>query len=337
MSIRVLVTASELDEIRPRLDALGPGFEIEYRPGLDRASTDAIDDRDLEVVVGRFAPPDPARTPRLRWLQLDSAGVDHVLADAPWERELTVTNARGVFATAVGQYVLTEILRIHELVDERRELQQRHEWATGELRDRLTGRLVRGMTVLVVGYGGIGREVGRLTDALGMRVLAVKREPQERTDRSYRVPGTGDPDGLVPAAIVGPERLSEVVPSADVIVLTMPLTASTRGLFDAGLIAAMRPDAWLINTGRGSLVDESALARALAARAIGGAVLDVFSTEPLPAKSPFWDTPNTVVTPHVSGGDASSAAIFADLVAQNLARYAAGDALINVVDPVREY
>jgi phosphoglycerate dehydrogenase-like enzyme len=122
-----------------------------------------------------------------------------------------------------------------------------------------------------------------------------------------------------------------VVPLADVVVLTLPLTDRTRGLFDARLIAQMRPDAWLINVGRGALADEDALAAALLERRIGGAVLDVFGTEPLPTDSPIWDAPNTMVTPHLSGGDIRAAQDLAELYAENLTRYARGEPLLNLV------
>ena len=121
------------------------------------------------------------------------------------------------------------------------------------------------------------------------------------------------------------------------VVLTLPLTDRSRGLIGPRQLAAMRPDAWLINIGRGRLTDEAELERVLRAKRIGGAVLDVFGTEPLPADSPFWALPNVVVTPHVSGGDTTSPHILADLFIENLRRYAAGEPLINVIDAERQY
>ncbi|HVA85002.1 MAG TPA: D-2-hydroxyacid dehydrogenase [Candidatus Saccharimonadales bacterium] len=335
--IRVLIAYSMMAPLRASFQALGSRFQIEFRTIEDRPGIDALDDPELEVLIASFPPRDRRRTPRLRWLQLASAGVDHLIEEAPWSSGLTVTNARGVYGPSIGQYVLSEILRINEHTDERRVLQLAHRWADGALQEHLTGRLLRGQTAVVVGYGGVGRELARLLDALGMRVIAVKNRPEVREDQSYHVPGTGDPTGVIPERIVGLDELPAVIPLAGVVVLTIPLTTASRGLFNAGLIAAMRPDAWLVNIGRGPVADETALASALAGRRIGGAVLDVFGTEPLPPDSPFWDAPNTVVTPHVSGGDASSPHILADLLTENLRRYAAGEPLLNVVDPVRQY
>lgn len=335
--VRVLVTYRLLKSAIPDLAAAATGASIEYRPLAGRAAIDALRDADLEVLVAPFAPHDLSRTPRLRWVQLASAGVDHLLDDPPWARGLLVTNARGVYAPSIGQYVLAEILRINEHVDGRRALQVEHRWPGTAEHESLTGRLVRGRTVLVLGYGGVGREIARLADAVGMRVLAAKRRPDDHHDRSFRVPGTGDPDASIPEQIVAVDDLPALLPEADYVVVTVPLTDRSRGLVSARLIGAMREDAWLINIARGPVVDEGALVRALRDRRIGGAVLDVFGEEPLPPDSPFWDLPNVIVTPHVSGGDASSPHILADLVADNLRRYLSRDPLVNVVDAEHQY
>ncbi len=198
----------------------------------------------------------------------------------------------------------------------------------------MEGDQVRGQTLLIVGYGGVGREIGRLASAHGLRVLAVKANPATRADDGYRVPGTGDPDGAIPERIADVDGLPELAAEADYVSVTLPLTRMTRGLVDRNVIAAFGPDTWIINTGRGPVIDEDALAGALAAGRIGGAVLDVFGEEPLPATSPFWRLPNVVITPHVSG--ASSEAL-AGLVAENLRRFVDGEPLINRVDPARGY
>jgi phosphoglycerate dehydrogenase-like enzyme len=331
LPIHVLVASKDPPEVRARLDRLGPEFRVDYRRLTDRAAYDALADEHAEVLIGSFSPGDPRRVPRLRWLQVSSAGVDHLLADAPWNSGLIVTNARGVFAPAIGQYVLAAILRINERTDERQELQVAHRWPDREQWARVTGRMLRGQTVLVIGYGGLGREVARVTNALGMRVVAAKRDPGALVDDGYRAAGTGDADGSIPERVVSETELGDVVPLADVVVLTLPLTDRTRGLFNARLIGRMRPDAWLINVGRGGLADEDALAAALLDRRIGGAVLDVFGTEPLPPDSAFWDAPNTIVTPHLSGGDIRAAQNLAELYAENLTRYARGEPLLNIV------
>jgi len=176
--------------------------------------------------------------------------------------------------------------------------------------------------------------VARQLSALGMRIVAIKPRPEVRADSSYRVPGTGDPDGSIPDRIVGDDGFIYAVREADVLVLTMPLTDASRGIVGRDVLAAMPAHACLINVSRGALVDEPALLEALRAGRLAGAVLDVFATEPLPADSPWWDAPNVIVTPHASG---HTLRFFDDLVVENVRRYLAGEPLLNPVDPERGY
>ncbi len=201
----------------------------------------------------------------------------------------------------------------------------------------LGGHGLRGKTVTLVGYGSVGREVARLAQPFGVRILAVKARPDERMDNGFRIPGTGDPDGLIPERIVGMERLPDVVEQADYVVVAAPSTAATRGVLGAAILAALRPDAWLINVGRGDIFDEPALIDALRARPSGGAVIDVTAVEPLDAKSPLWTLPNVIVTPHVAGLQPATWASLTELFCQNLGRWVAGEALLNPVDPEHGY
>ena len=335
--MKVIVGYQMMEPHVPRMAAGAPGFDIEYRALQEPGALDALRDDTVEVLIAPRAPNDLAKVPNLRWLQLASAGIDGQLADPPWRRGLIVTNASGVYALSMGQYVLAELLHVYERLELRAGLQAARRWPEPAEEDQFTGVPLRDQTLLIVGYGGVGREVARLASAFGMRILAVKYDPHIREDRSYRVPGTGDPDGSIPDRIVGLDGLDDVLPEANVVVLTLPLTDRSRGLIGARQLAAMRRDAWLINVGRGRLTDEAELERVLRAGGIGGAIIDVFGTEPLPADSPFWGLPNVIVTPHVSGGDSTSPHILADLFTQNLRRYAAGEPLINVVDAERQY
>lgn len=136
---------------------------------------------------------------------------------------------------------------------------------------------------------------------MGMRVIAVKRRPHVRFEDGFRLPGTGDPEGLIPEQILGPKDLSVVAALADALVVTMPLTSQTVGLIDASVFAALPPHAWLINVARGKIVDEDALVAALREQRLAGAILDVFREQPLPQASPLWDMPNVIIAPHISG------------------------------------
>lgn len=322
-------------DVRPatvaRLQALSPGLDIVDVRGGSGFDVTTLADPKVEILVSWRAPADLAKVPSLRWLQVRSAGVDHMAADAPWRHGLPITNAKGVYAVPIGEYVSGMVLRVHQPAGAWSADQAAHRWPDGE--PPLIS-VIRGRTAVVVGYGSIGREVARQLSALGMHIVAIKPRPDVLADDSYRVPGTGDPDGSIPDRIVGVDGLIEAAGQADVLILTLPLTDSSRGMIDARVLAAMRPTAWLMNVSRGALVDEPAVLEALHAGRLAGAVLDVFGQEPLPADSPWWDAPNVIVTPHASG---VTLRFFDDLLVENVRRYLAGESLLNPVDPERGY
>lgn len=329
--MRLLLSARMRPESVARLRALAPSLDVLDFTRDDRFDMDAVVDPEIEVIVGRRAPADLTQVPGLRWLQVGSAGVDHLTADPPWAKGIIVTNARGVFAVQIGEYVSGAVLRLNQPLARWAADQAARHWPVA---DEPVADVARGKTAVLVGYGSIGREVARQLAALGLRILAVKPRPEIRVDASYRVPGTGDPDGQIPERLLGVETLPDLVREADYVVLTLPLTAESRHSVGARVFAAMRPTAWLINVSRGALVDEPALLAALRAGQLAGAVLDVFGEEPLPPDSPFWDMPNVTITPHVSG----ATSLFRDeLVLENVKRYLAGEPLLNRVDPDRGY
>lgn len=328
-AMRLILDAEIRPETIERLRALSPRLEV-----IDMSDDDAFDIRTLadpavEIVVSYRAPSDLSLVPSLRWLQVRSAGVNHLAADPPWRNGLLVTNAKGVYAIPIGEYVTGMVLRIHQPTAWGTD-QAAHVWPP----DEPLISIVRGRTAVIAGYGSIGREVARQLAALGMRILAIKSRPDVRRDSSYRVPGTGDPDGSIPERIVGVEDIVDAAREADVLVVTMPLTDASRGIIGRAVIAALPPTARLINVSRGALVDEPALLEALQNGRLAGAVLDVFAQEPLPPDSPWWDAPNVIVTPHASG---VTLEFFDDLVVENVRRYLAGEPLLNPVDPERGY
>ena len=288
---------------------------------------------EIEGLIGQRLPSNRERLGRLRWLQILSAGAELALGSEPWPRGVVLTNARGCYASAIAQYTIGAILRIAERVDQRAALQRAATWPDDEV--PYTGELVRGRTLLIVGYGGTGREIARLAKAFRMRVLAVKGHPEQRQDTSFRLPGTGDPEGEIPERIAGLEGLRDLAGEADFVSITLPITRATRGVFSREVIAALPGHAWIVNTGRGPVVDEAALLDALRGGRIGGAVLDVFGEEPLPVDAPWWSLPNVIVTPHVAGS--SGAEEHRVLIVENLRRFVAGEPLINAVDPERGY
>jgi phosphoglycerate dehydrogenase-like enzyme len=315
-------------------ERISPRLHLRVADGVDQAAIDDVASTDLDGLIGRWLPTDRTTTPSLRWLQVLSAGVEHLLGeDLDWPSGIALTNARGAYATSIAQYTIAAILRVAERVDLRRESQLLGRWPD-DPDGTLLGEPVRGCTLLIVGYGGIGREVARLAAAHGMRVVAVKANPGVRADDGFRAEGTGDPDGTIPERIVGIDALREVAAEADYVSVTLPITPHSRGVVSRDVLEALPANAWIVNTGRGPVIDETALADVLAEKRIGGAVLDVFGEEPLPSSSPFWRLPNVVITPHVSG---ASSRDLAQLVGENLRRFVSGEALINLVDPQRGY
>src|SRR5262249_30201126 len=275
--------------------------------------------------------------------QAPTAGVERLVGRIP--TGVVLTNARGVYATAMAEYVMWAVLQAAQGAAARRSLHHARRWpddAMAVLGRRLlclptlTTRL-RGLTMLVAGYGGVGREVARLAKAIGMRVMAIKARPEVTRYDGFLVAGTGDPEGVIPERILGVDGLAEAAGTADFLVLTMPATSRNRGIVGPEVLAALPAGAWVVNVGRGTVLDQPALVEALRSGHLGGAVLDVFDQEPLSRRSPLWKLPNVVLTPHVSGADALGRTELAALVCANLRHYVAGAAMLNLVDLGTEY
>ena len=253
----------------------------------------------------------------LRWIQSASAGVDGLLFPGLVESHVVLTNARGVFDDAIAEWVVGVIALFAKDVLGVLERQRRGEWSHRET-ERLAGR-----NVLVVGVGPIGRAVARSCGSLGMRVRGVGR--------------TARPGDEAFEAILGLDELADALPWADFVVDALPATSETRHAFGAEAFAAMNPRARFVNFGRGSTVDEQALAEALRQEWIAGAALDVFEEEPLPAESPLWSMPNVIVSPHMSGDFAGWRETVVERFVENLERYLTGRPLLGVVDKRRGY
>ena len=267
--------------------------------------------------------------PNLRWIQLHSAGVEHVPRWLREESGILITTTSGIHAVPIAEYVFMSILAYFRRLPRMLYYQQRGEWPRGRWALFADGEL-RGATMGVVGYGSIGREVGRLAKAFGMRLLAMRRHGGRREDRGYVVPGTGDPEGGLPDDWYTPDQVLEMLPQCDVVVVALPLTEETRGFIGARELAAMKPTAYLVNVGRGPTVDEAALVQALQKGQIGGAGLDVFEEEPLPPDSPLWRLENVILSPHVSAFSTRYDDRATALFAANLERYLAGRPLYNL-------
>lgn len=272
------------------------------------------------------------RCPNLKWVQFLSAGADHVLKGELAARpSIAITNASGIHATPIAEYTIASMLAWSHGFHVTMRAQMRREWKRGlDFMDSVDS--MRGKALGVVGYGAIGRETARIGAALGMSVLALKRNPQDHIDTAWNPRGVGDPEGKLPAAWFGPEGLTELLRASDFITVTLPSTKATRKMIGPNEIAAMRPHAYIVNIGRGDVIDQAALIEALRANQIGGAGLDVFEREPLEAESPLWDLENTILTPHMSGSFKGYNSSCCELFAENLSRFVKNQPLINVVN-----
>jgi phosphoglycerate dehydrogenase-like enzyme len=309
----VAVLCARADDRPPHLEQVEAVAEVRYTDADGLA--EAIDGAEALLLWDFFSPALAQvwdRAGALRWIHVPAAGVDALLFGELVASDVVVTNARGVFDRPMAEYVLAAILARAKGLHESYDLQRERSWQHRET------ETIAGTNALVVGTGAIGREIARLLIAVGMRVRGAGR-----TARS------GDPDF---GTVMSSAELPEHVGWADHVVLAVPLTDQTRGLVDEAVLAAMRPDAHLVNVARGSVVDEPALIRALSAGRPAAATLDVFVNEPLPADNPLWSLPGVVVTPHMAGDAAGWVDTLAEQFVDNALRWLDGRDLVNVVD-----
>lgn len=253
---------------------------------------------------------------QVSWIHVASAGVEPLLFPELRAAPVTLTNSRGVFDVAIAEFVLGAMLAFAKDLPTSLRLQAAHRW-----QHRETLRLA-GSRVLVIGAGSIGRAVARLAHACGCAVTGVARAARN------------DPDF---EEVVGFGELPTVLPAADYLVVAAPLTEQTRGMLGESAFARVRPGAVLVNVGRGPIVDERALLRALDDGRLRGAALDVFGAEPLPADHPFWDRPDVLVSAHMAGDFVGFRDVLVDLFVANYRRWRAGQPLQNVVEKSRGY
>jgi len=307
----VIVVLCDQTSERPRFD----GLDVEFRYCVADGLAEAVRGARALVLWDFFssAVRDVWRdADALEWIHVTAAGVDTLLFDELRDSDVVVTNAHGVFDRPIAEYVLGAV--IAQAKDSRNsfDLQHRHEWQHRETRS------IAGARALVVGTGGIGREIARMLGAAGMEVRGAGRRAAA-DDADFGV-------------VVASEDLATEAAWCDHLVLAAPLTPATRGLVDAAVLSAMKPDAHLVNVGRGALVDESALVSALIERSIGGATLDVFDIEPLPIDHPLWEAPNVTITAHMSGDVVGWRDTLAAQYTENVRRWLVGQPLRNVVD-----
>ena len=294
-------------------EALRPGQKPapirETKPTLEQLFAEA----DVILAARRMPPDLAARAPRLKWVQMPLAGLDGTGVDQlPAQSGIRISTATGINALPVAEYAMMAIMM---LVKDAKRLIHSNEARSWDRYD--LGQL-RGKALAIVGFGTVGREVARLAEPFGMKLLAVKRKVD---------PAEHLPPWVLPAA-----KLDEVLGQADIVTLCVPATPATRGMIGERQLALMRHGAMLVNVARGDVIDDVALVQALEDGRLAGAALDVFAQEPLTPESPYWTLPNVLVTGHVAGLFEGYDGAVVDLFIANLGRYLAGEPLVNEVD-----
>jgi phosphoglycerate dehydrogenase-like enzyme len=245
----------------------------------------------------------------VKWMHTFSAGVDSPFFVQLMERGIRLTNSSGATASPIAQTTILYMLALSRNVRAWFQHQEKHEWARQEFAE------LDGARLAVIGMGPIGIEIARLGVALNMNVEAIRRTPT----------------GSEPCPTFSFDQLHSVLARADWVAVALPLTDDTRQIFNAETFAIMKSGAHFVNVGRGELVDEESLVAALQSGHLAGAALDVFATEPLPSDSPLWDMDNVIITPHSSSASAQSGLRSEDIFLKNLARYVAGEPMVNEV------
>jgi phosphoglycerate dehydrogenase-like enzyme len=295
--------------------------------GADDQETLAREAVDADVFYGFTFPPDLVpQSPRLRWIQSMSAGIEGNLSPAVVERKILLTNGAGIASTGIAEHVMALMLAFCRNHHVAARLQREARWDRPAVMAG-TGapiREFRGGRVAVLGLGPIGAAVAQDSAALGAIVRGMRRRPPPAPPAPYE-------------AVVGPDGLDALLGWADFLVLAVPHTPETEKLLGARELRLMRPDSYVVNVARGSVIDEAALIDALRRGAIAGAGLDVFEEEPLPASSPLWSLPNVILTPHAAGVTPRYFERALELFIGNLERYLGGRPLRNLVDHALGY
>ena len=338
-SLNVLIAIPPLDKSLPhadnenirRITEVSPKIKVKDASALmmagfrgDNSEKEKLDNMlaqaDIIFGPGLILPEDLlSRAPKLKWLQMMSAGVDRLRDTEIWQSKVTITGVSGIHASPIGEFVLGFMLMFAKAMPRCFQMKQKREW------QRYTPYLLRGKTVGVVGLGHIGSEVARLSKSFGMNVIATRRSVKQAGK-------TKNVDLLLPQT-----QMKEMLAKSDYIVLSVPLTPETSHIISEAELRSMKPSAYIINIGRGGLIDEEALIHALDEKKIAGAGLDVTAIEPLPKDSRLWGMDNVILTPHVSGGMENYMDQAAELFCDNIRRYLDGRKLRNVIDRKKGY
>ena len=311
--MKIAVVMAVNDVHKEKLQAALP--EAEFYFGKDKKEL-----ADAEVIIGNIPPKDVAGLPKLKWLQLETAGANTYCSEPTVPQSLLLTNATGGYGINIAEHILGLLLPMMKNFYQYDANQKQGLW-----KDAGKVRTVYGATAGVVGFGNIGRRVGLLLKTMGAHVIGIRR-------RNTALVPEADEMGTL-------EDLDRYLAQADIVISALPDTPATERIYNKARFDAMKPQAYFINVGRGIAVVQEDLMDALASGHLAGAAIDVAVPEPLPQDSPLWKTPNLHITPHVSGGFHAQITWdrIVDIACRNLKHYAKGEPLENIVDRATGY
>ncbi|MSU47203.1 MAG: D-2-hydroxyacid dehydrogenase [Lacunisphaera sp.] len=328
--MKIVIDVPVEEAVLARLRAAGRHrFEVINPPGETARALPAELVADADVLFCTFPPSNHPVMAAWKWVQLASTGYNQLFGlDLP-ARDVRATNCRGCFDVPIAEW---NVAMMVNLARDFRQMLRNQEAAVWD-RSAIFQREIRGLTVGLWGYGGIGRETARLAKAMGLRVHVLTRNGAGPREEIYTVPGTGDADGVLPDRVFRQGEELEFLAGLDFLIVAVPLTKQTEGLIGERELQALPHHAFLLNPARGPIVHEAALLRALREGWIAGAAIDTHYHYPMPPEHPLWRFPNVIFSPHISGSSLSPhfKRRLWDIFAQNLARFDEGRPLLNII------
>lgn len=287
--------------------------------------------RDCDVLFCTCPPENLSEMSTLKFIQISSVGYTQIVGKRLDQRGIRASNARGVFDVPIAEWNVAMMVNLSRDLRGMLHNQDAERWD----RSARYQREVRGSVVGLWGYGGIGRETARLAKTLGMRVYVLTRNGVRPRENIYCVPGTGDPEGVLPDKVFRTEEKKEFLKDLDFLVVAMPQSTANTGIIAEAELRLLKKAAFVLNPARGPLIDEQALINALQNRAIAGAALDTHYRYPMPAGHPLWQMPNVIMTPHISGSSLSPRFLERvwDIFVRNVGRLARREPLLNELSP----
>ena len=299
-----------------------PQLEVVHLHDYDRVN-DEIADADIAIAWSLRGEQIKAAN-ELKWIHSTATAVHFLMSDELRSSNIVVTNARDVHGPVVAEHAMALVFALAKRLPQAMRYQQQKHWAQQDIWNAAPcPRELKGASIAIIGLGGIGRPLAKMASSLGMRVIGVREHPERACEGVEKIYSFAD--------------LNDALGHADFLVLALPVTPKTHHLMNASRLARLKRDAYLINVGRGVLIDEAALVDALRRKSFAGAALDVTEEEPLPSESPLWAMDNVFITPHIASLTEQMWERHYETFTQNLRRFLKNEPLMWVVDKEKAY